>query len=729
MEHPSLNRIKLRRDAVFLRTDNGIYFKTKSHTFTLKGKTVYDTFLQLIPYMDGSGKCLAVLETLDKREKELVTKLLLTLLERGVAHNVSAEEVKIEENVAHRFQSHLEFLEHCGDRPRERFLLFRESHILLLGHGLPFLSAGSALLRNGLRELSVDISASDNLDIFELQCRELEKEGVISTVKKYDTENLQSLNDFDLIVFVADGNEYHRIAHWNTAANTSNRRLLAGFALPGKTVVGPCVTPGRPGCWLCAILRWANNAPPGQAAELWQEIATCRQFSPTGTTLSEPLANMLGNNVAFEAFKLCAGQPEPETPGKLLIQDIMTLETSIFKILPHPGCTVCAGSSDSSKNHHVGYKNGKPLSEAGILSIWEELMNDQFGVFQGFDDEAVDQLPLRLSSVRLHITTDWEKGKTISRVYGWSQETTNRARYKAISEAVRLYTLFTGRDPRVPVQAVRFDETDSLTRPFIPLNEIRGWIGNIPGDRETKHWVNARSMTSHREVLVPAAAVYPFDDKDRTFQSSFMGVGVGLTRDSAALNGILSLFAETAISDLIQGKIRLMRWAPVEGRITKDTAYYFSTLRRLNLSPVILVGSLQNVQIVFATTKSGNAIAIEHFSIAAGISFSAALDSALSELIAREQIQQAGWEFNAIPCQHGMFGETTISIETCSAGDVSLESISATPEEQLTRLLEQVKDDFLFVDITPADVQATATFHVCKILCRLASTGKNQGLA
>ena len=50
---------------------------------------------------------------------------------------------------------------------------------------------------------------------------------------------------------------------------------------------------------------------------------------------------MLGNLVGYEVFRLRTGAPAPETRGKIIVQDLDSLDVVSEPLLPHPRCPHC----------------------------------------------------------------------------------------------------------------------------------------------------------------------------------------------------------------------------------------------------------------------------------------------------------------------------------------------------------------------------------------------------
>jgi bacteriocin biosynthesis cyclodehydratase domain-containing protein len=692
-------RPKLRRDSIFLQTHDGIYFRTRSSTFTLKGKAIYGTFVSLVPYLNGTSSWRSLVETLEGKQRALLLQLLATLLQRGVIYDWDPENaIQLDQGVAACFAAQFEFLEHWGEHPRAKFMRFRYSRFLLLGHGAPFLASGSALLRNGLHRLWVMGEETGDLGLLHAQCEELERQGVESRVAVCRADQLASLDTFDLVIFCSDRPSYREVHTLNERCKSSGARFLPACVFNGSTIVGPYVSAEVPGCWLCVALRWSDNAPQNEACRFWKSL-TVEVAMPVGdAALSSPMAQMLGNSVAFEAFKLATGVPEPEARTHILVQDTFTLESSIHPVLPHPACTLCHRPAPTASIE-------KQFVREEQLSKWSKLMDERFGIFQQFDDGEIEQLPLRLSCICFHSPLHGSEDGAL-RVYGWSDATTIDARWHALAEAVKTYSYFS-------VMHLPTFSTKSLLQK--PDKELVSWK-QLPevhlSDPLPDQWLKAESLASRAEVFVPAVAVC------HSPKNGLAGWGVGLTLETAALDGIWSASAELAIRELIKGELLLRLWIPPDDGLPAKTEYLLSTIRRLQLPLTVLAAHFNGLIVVIATVKTSNQIGIEDFATVARMRFVDAVDTALAELIACEQMRQAGYtRLKHLP-HYVSFTGLSITMEDWAPAEVDFASPSVSDHELLARCSTESSYEWLYVDITPVDILSTNTFNVCKILAR-----------
>src|SRR5262249_30447322 len=81
--------------------------------------------------------------------------------------------------------------------------------------------------------------------------------------------------------------------------------LLSATTYGDKVLVGPVMTANRPGCWVCAALRFGANDESGAAAGMWSRAVV--PATEVVSALSGPHAAMIGNLLAYETFRVLTG--------------------------------------------------------------------------------------------------------------------------------------------------------------------------------------------------------------------------------------------------------------------------------------------------------------------------------------------------------------------------------------------------------------------------------------
>jgi bacteriocin biosynthesis cyclodehydratase domain-containing protein len=345
--------------------------------------------------------------------------------------------------------------------------------------------------------------------------------------------------------------------------------LLPVWQLGGKAVIGPFMNTDTTGCWVCAALRLGGNAEPADAAGFWSRAAGF-ESAELGTAVPEPrgpLAAMAGNLLAYEIFRITTGCLPPETVGKVIVQDVDSLDVSAEPLRPHPACRHCspvptrpdavpdfaAGLAQPSASAIPGRalpEPGSPESAQQLAALTERtaLIGPHAGIFRGFDDDLLTQSPLRVSTVEVAVAQGRRR-----RVAAFDLHTVAGARLAALAAAAAVYA-----EHVVPPAVVDTDAAE--------LTADRARPGTLAtasglGAQGPEAWVDATSLTTGERILVPAAAVAPHSrhNDGRTFVPGSAGVGVDGTPEQARGAALLSALGHDALRAALHGEIRVLR--------------------------------------------------------------------------------------------------------------------------------------------------------------------------
>src|SRR5689334_21218390 len=128
MHNPGEIRPQLAHDAVILPPGQGVLCKRDNAVFRLTGKSIARWLSALGPYMTGEYTLEKLCDGLEPAQRETVTRLVETLLQRGILTSPQPEAPDLlPEEVRATFRAQIEFINHFTDRPQELFRAFRES--------------------------------------------------------------------------------------------------------------------------------------------------------------------------------------------------------------------------------------------------------------------------------------------------------------------------------------------------------------------------------------------------------------------------------------------------------------------------------------------------------------------------------------------------------------------------------------------------------------------------
>ncbi len=707
--------LKLRRDAIYMKTEKGIVFRSRKGAFAFSGNMIYSTFQQLLPYLNGNVKGAALVASVPSDGRRAVSDLLQALVQRDVLQITDERDAQIlERNVVAAFEPQIEFIRHYADRPHERFQTFRETKLLLAGSGTAFASAGAALLRNGLRTLHVSCSSNSDLELLAEEGRRLRERNVENGISRIEAGAVLRQLGLEMVLYCSERPDLATVRRLNAQATEFGFYFLPAIIYGGNMLVGPSVDPLKTGCWECAMLRWSDNLGGDIFSVFWKQIALGQTARGRTAEVSEIAAHMLGNTAAMEIFKLCIGQPEGETRSRLLKQSLSTLETETKAVLPHPDCGAClqVPSWPNKEQESYGAKatNNSPKE---CLGKWLPYFDEEFGLFQKFDDESIEQIPLRLSPLAFCLPATESQGKRNGVAMGWSLEHSDAARLHALRKGIAAKAYLSA-----PISLRNMAlRTYSRDRKRIDPSQLAGWLGNSWPPAITSSYLELIDLQTSETVLVPASAVHPDFDAEGWFDRS-AGLGVDLEKTGALRSAVLSLYQRLAIVSLVHGSLRARRWDRNALPLSQNMEYLLSTAEHLGLSnlPFVIVSPDEGVYSAVALPQNGEPLCrADELIIATEFSLSRALEGALAEIIARSQLSRSGHQWQDVPAYDGLRAHAEFFIEVDGHAP-GLGEDNETTLEQFTAHLAAQGKSLLWCDVTPPDIRLTETFHMVSVV-------------
>lgn len=547
-------RPRIRRDVLYTQTPDGVLFHNSLGGFQLSGRSAYRLATLIVPYLTGDHQVADLGAALGAEQRAMVANLVGTLYERGFARDVPMASPAAGEGqlaVTGRFAPQIAYVDHYADSADARFMTFRDARVAVLGDDLVARWCVLSLVRNG----SAGIGVMPSLDHPDNRFAEVRAEARVLTDEDCPVDievvpaagpryTWDDLAEYDVVVVTGGSAGARQTLDLLSERVPAGRHLLTAWTFGRRAVIGPHMTAGSTGCWLCAALRLAANGDPTAAADLWQgvSLATARRDAAVG----RPLAAMIGNLLGYEVFRSLTGALPAETTGRVIIQDLESLDVVTEPLLPHPACRFCSGDAvlDEPVTTDLGIGQTRVV-EAQVeasellaeLTSREVLIQPNVGVFAEFSDEQWTQTPLKVSTLRFSPGPG-----RIREVATFDLHTLAGARLAALRTAAVSYV-----DHGVPLPAEQATPDRTVT-----VAEIVTCSGTAPA---TGPVVTATSLLTKEDVGVPAAAVRPFGEYNahRPVIATSAGAGAGTSPAEAAARGLLSAVAYTRIIDALRG--------------------------------------------------------------------------------------------------------------------------------------------------------------------------------
>ena len=554
-------RPRVKRDVLYTQTAQGVLFHNAEAGFQLAAKSAYRLACVLVPRLTGEYTIAQLCDGLGAGQQEMVAELVTALLDRGFARDVEpapADADRAGPEVAARFAPQINYIDHYTGQAEERFQRFRTARVAVLGTDQTARWCALSLVRNGAAAVGVQLPEGSPDDVFEELTGEiagLAEAGCpvdlipVPVAEAGADLDWSDLRGFDVVLVTAGARQVTGLLRSGIPAGVS---VLPASVFGGHALVGPLMTAGRGGCWVCAALRFGANRPAGPAADVWSELVVP---PGTGSAPSRALAAMLGNLLAYEVFRLVTGALPAETDGRVIIQDLDSMGSSTETLLAHPRCPFCPGAATAAEALDAVEPRSPETATVADADQADEMFDEllrrsllvqpSMGVFTAFDDDEITQLPLKASRIRLglgHAGRRTIAAFDVHHVVG--------ARLSAVYRAAEAYAEHLG-----PLAAGARAQDAGLPRIQPADLAIASGTGAGagadagPDSTGTAGWVRATSLLSTAKFLVPAAAVAGFGaaNRDGRCLATSAGSGAGRSAAEALGRGLATALAQDAL--------------------------------------------------------------------------------------------------------------------------------------------------------------------------------------
>ncbi|BAG21238.1 MULTISPECIES: TOMM precursor leader peptide-binding protein [Streptomyces] len=716
-------RPRVRRDVLFTETPGGVLFHNADGGFHLTGRTAYRFASLVVPHLTGRHRLAELCAGFGPAQRAMAAELVKTLYARGFARDIPEADPAgdtLDEETAERFAAQIAYVDHYADDAPARFARYRATRVAVLGDDETARWCALSLVRNGCADIGTVTAAEgtaaprddeppqDGAAAPDVAAEAAAHGTRIGTITAGTDAGWADLDGYDVVVVTgADaGARTHRLL---AAGVPEGVTLIPAWPFGRRLVVGPLATARSTGCWSCALLRLGGNVDPGTAAELWSEAAGA--VPAAGAALSGPVAAMVGNLVGYEVFRLATGALPAETAGRLLVQDLESLDVMAEPVQPHPRCARC---TLLAAGEPAGESAAEPAALPGPLALpvtatvetardAEELVEElnristalvrpYTGIFRRYDDEELTQTPLKLSRVEVALG-----GGRSRRIAAFDVHHLAGARTRALYAAAEAYV-----EHVVPLTGVESGGPDGGARTLGPdALTTGGGTGTVPAA-----WAVATSLIGKDPVRVPAAALRPFGphNHDRAHLATTAGSGAGGSAAEAAGRGLLSALAHDALLRAVRGATRVGPLAV--GGDDPELVFLLKSAANLDIAVDLLdLGEADRTtaHVVLAREANGPSAA-PRWAVGAGLSGRAAAASALRDLLGQAQLA-AEDPGEAVDTGDPLVVDLAPGAIAVGGGSVAADAAETTFDAVL-EALRSAGRDALYVPTTPADLRS-----------------------
>ncbi|MEV7504951.1 TOMM precursor leader peptide-binding protein [Streptomyces sp. NPDC093018] len=676
-EEIAQSRPRIRRDVLYTQTPDGVLFHNAHGGFNVRTRNAYRFATLIVPHFDGERRVEELCAGLGDKQRDMVVQLVRALYARGFARDAGPKPPGdlLAPQVGERFAHQLDYLDHYADDAAGRFARFRDTPVAVLGDDALARWAALGLLRNGsaavaiaeqpgpYSELRAERHGVEGAAEIDAEAAALAEAGCAPRLARLGeaadgTYGWAELEGWDTVL-VTPAAGSRQLLRLLTEGVPAGRRLLGAWTFGDRAVIGPEMTAGHTGCWCCAALRLGAGTDAADSADLWASVGPAAPLGAPAPLIGGPLAGMLGNLLAFEVFRLVTGALPAETRGRLVVQDLDSLDVLTEPLLPHPRCPYCSAAPEGEQAEGVdALRTARPEDESAVepadgaadedaaraaLAALEErdvLVCEAAGVFTAYADDEWEQTPLKIGTVRLGLAPGRTREVSAADVHHVAG-----ARLNALFRAAEVYV-----EHVVPAQVLTATALEAAAGKWTRLAPAELAVSSgldVPADR-IAHFSEAASLLDGRTVLVPAGAVRTFGGWNDAglFERTSAGTGAAGSPRAALARALRTALAQDALHAAVRRAHPVRTVDPAT--LTEDPELRFLLRSAENLgvtAEVLDLGSplLPVVLARFTDEPSGET----RWATGSGLRHREAVLEALRDLLGAEQLRRAGGESDA----------------------------------------------------------------------------------
>jgi hypothetical protein len=352
---------------------------------------------------------------------------------------------------------------------------------------------------------------------------------------------------------------------------------------------------------------------------------------------------MLGNLLAFEVFRLVTEALPAETRNQLVLQDLDSLDVLSEPLLPHPCCPFCTTPDTAADDVRPGdllrtpHTDDEPTAlptddeaaPAALAALEERdvLVHEAAGVFTGYADDTWEQIPLKVSTVRLGLGSGRVREISATDIHHVAG-----ARLTALCRAAEVYV-----EHVVPPQLLADAE---LTR-IAPAELALASGVDAPADR----WTKATSLLDGATVLVPADSARTLGGWNGSglFERSAAGTGAAGSPRAALARALATALAHDALSAAVRRRTPVRSVDPASLTEDRELLFLLRAAENLDVRAELLNldGGFLPVVMARLTDPGDGAM---RWAMGSGLRGRTAVLAALRDLLGAQQLRRAGAE-------------------------------------------------------------------------------------
>ncbi|ARU62692.1 hypothetical protein CBW65_18195 [Tumebacillus avium] len=399
----------------YAATEDGVYFRTWTNEFVIKGPTIYQWVEQVLPYLTGERTLDELVAPLPEAQANFVRTLVGELVRRGVVVDASADsEVPVSELEMKLYRQSILYLEDGAVNGRELFQKFRSARVLLSGAGLSYRALVRSMIKMGLQ--APVLVETDDAELVRFVEQWKAKDETLHVTWLEAGRACEWLRGQagrpDFVVHVSDCYDDAFVGQLTSVCAELNVPALVGTRLFGFGVVGPLLDASAATGWNCLLDRFV---PPGEQLE--------EAESPV-------FRLMIGNVAALESFKVVTGLESLNVRDEVALLDPRLLEAKHHRLWPSP----LQGKGQGAEERFWQLEEAAPLRE--FLGELESLKDERLGVLNMLHPGDLWQIPFAHAQAIVRLP-GFADGRPLAVIAGGEQ--IDEAMEMAVREALTAY--------------------------------------------------------------------------------------------------------------------------------------------------------------------------------------------------------------------------------------------------------------------------------------------------
>ncbi len=421
-----MTRLKLRDDAYYAPTSDGICILTNRGEVVMTGPSIFQWVDRLAPYLDGRHTLAELTAALPADRKNMTERVINALRERGVVVETGedtdqAQPLTGDERLLYRRE--IDFLGCSGPSAERSFQAYRDSVAVLIGSGRMLVETVEAALRSGSRRLRVAVTGECPAGMIllagcERRARQRDPQQRITHIAANlaDEEQLSGvLAGADIVVYACDRAAFDPARTLDRVCARAGVPFVSAIPVSDHAWLGPFgpVTGRWPG-WMSAWRRLLalDGADAGRFRRPGQDGLAPGQdglapgqdglAAPDGDLWAGAAPTVVVNQLMREVVRQLSDTVQQTGRARMTRIDLPSLRTESHPFLPHPFSLAASRVDQAGLLATVSrLREGEPLGAEEFSRRVTACLEPRLGVLGDVTERDFAQIPLAVSQVQV----------------------------------------------------------------------------------------------------------------------------------------------------------------------------------------------------------------------------------------------------------------------------------------------------------------------------------------